>query len=114
MFFDVFKTLCEKKGVSCKRAAEDMGLSNSIATKWKKTGAMPQGETLNKIAAYFGVSVDYLLGDEQAGLYDERGIENTDIRMIARAGRKMTPEQAENLRKYAQYMFPEAFANDDA
>lgn len=113
MFFDVFKVLCEKKGVSCKRATEDMGLSNSIATKWKKTGAMPQGDTLNKIAAYFGVSADYLLGADETGHYDERGIENTDIRMIARAGRKMSPEQAENLRKYAQYMFPEAFADDD-
>lgn len=37
---------------------------------------------------------------------------NPDIRMIARAGKKMTPEQAENLRKYAQYMFPEAFSDD--
>lgn len=37
---------------------------------------------------------------------------NPDILMIARAGEKMTPEQAENLRKYAQYMFPEAFKND--
>lgn len=44
---------------------------------------------------------------------DERKIENPDIRMIARAGKKMTPEQAENLRKYAQYMFPEAFTDDD-
>lgn len=43
----------------------------------------------------------------------ERLTENPDIRMIARAGKKMTPEQAENLRKYAQYMFPEAFKDDD-
>ncbi len=38
---------------------------------------------------------------------------NPDIRMIARAGQKMTPEQAENLRKYAQFMFPEAFKDVD-
>ena len=37
---------------------------------------------------------------------------NPDIIMIARAGKKMTKDQAENLRKYAQYMFPEAFADD--
>lgn len=42
----------------------------------------------------------------------EAEIKNPDIRMIARAGKKMTPEQAENLRKYAQYMFPEAFEDD--
>ncbi len=39
-------------------------------------------------------------------------ITNPNIKMIARAGKKMTPEQAENLRKYAQYMFPEAFEDD--
>lgn len=64
MFFDVFQSLCKKKGVSCKRAAEDIGLSNSITTKWKKTGATPSGDTLNRIAAYFNVTIDYLLGNE--------------------------------------------------
>lgn len=64
MFFDTFKELCDAKGVSCKRATIDMGFSNSISTKWKRTSATPNGETLNKIAEYFGVSVDYLLGQE--------------------------------------------------
>lgn len=64
MFFDIFYALCNKKGVSCKKAAEEIGLSNSIATKWKKTGATPGGETLQRIADYFGVSTDYLLGKE--------------------------------------------------
>ena len=64
MFYDAFKLLCEKKGVSPKRAVTEMGLSNSLATKWKNTGAIPKGETLAKIADYFGVSVEYLLGTE--------------------------------------------------
>lgn len=64
MFFDIFYDLCTQKGISCKRAAEEIGLSNSITTKWKKTGATPTGETLHKIAAYFHVSTDYLLGKE--------------------------------------------------
>lgn len=65
MFFDIFYELCKKKGVSCKKAAEDIGLSNSITTKWKKTGATPGGDTLNRIANYFDVSADYLLGKER-------------------------------------------------
>lgn len=65
MFFDIFYDLCKKKGVSCKKAAEEIGLSNSITTKWKKTGATPGGETLDKVAAYFSVSTDYLLGIEE-------------------------------------------------
>lgn len=43
----------------------------------------------------------------------EPKIENPDIRMIARAGCKMTPDQAKNLRKYAEFMFPEAFKDDN-
>lgn len=62
MFFDIFYELCQQKGVSCKKAAEEIGLSNSITTKWKKTGATPSGETLDKVAAYFGVTTDFLLG----------------------------------------------------
>lgn len=62
MFFDIFTELCKNKGVSCKKAAEEMGLSNSITTKWKKTSAIPDGATLVKMAKYFKVSVDYLLG----------------------------------------------------
>lgn len=64
MFFDMFKSLCDQRKVSCKKAAEEMGLSNSITTKWKKTGATPSGDTLSKIAEYFGVTVDYLLGND--------------------------------------------------
>jgi transcriptional regulator with XRE-family HTH domain len=64
MFFDIFKLLCEKKGVSPKKATEDIGLSNSITTKWKKTGATPKGDTLQRIADYFGVTTDYLLTGE--------------------------------------------------
>lgn len=63
-FYDVFSQLCEIKGVSCTRAADEIGLSNSITTKWKKTGATPGGETLEKVAEYFGVTTDYLLSRE--------------------------------------------------
>ena len=62
MFYDVYLDLCEQKKVSPTRAALEMGLSKATPTTWKKRGLTPQGETLNKIAAYFNVSADYLLG----------------------------------------------------
>ena len=63
---DRFCRLCQEKGVSPTRATVEIGLSRTIGTKWKKTGATPQGDTLQKIADYFGVSVDYLLGNEKS------------------------------------------------
>lgn len=67
MFYDRFKFLCSQKGVSCNKAATDMGLSNSTPTKWKKTGATPDGKTLAKISAYFGVSIGELLTNDSTG-----------------------------------------------
>ncbi len=64
MFYDRFSALCEAKGVSVTKAITEIGLSKGIGTKWKKTGATPNGKTLALIAAYFGVPVDYLtMGD---------------------------------------------------
>lgn len=65
MFYDIFKHLCDLKGVSPSRACLDMNLSRSLGAKWKNTGANPSFDVLCKIADYFGVSVDYLLGNEQ-------------------------------------------------
>lgn len=64
MFYDIYADLCQKKGITKTRAALEIGLSNATPTKWKNTGATPDGATLQKIADYFGVSVGYLLGTE--------------------------------------------------
>ena len=79
MFFDIFNELCKKKGISCKRAAEEIGLSNSITTKWKKTGATPGGDTLQRIAAYFGVTSDLLLGKENAPTVTDERIDMNEV-----------------------------------
>ena len=65
MFYDRFKTLCDQRGISCNKAALDMGLSNATPTAWKKRGLTPKADTLEVIANYFGVSVDCLLGKEE-------------------------------------------------
>jgi transcriptional regulator with XRE-family HTH domain len=44
-----------------------LGLSAATATKWKK-GAVPRDTTLQRVADYFGVTVDYLLGEEKKEL----------------------------------------------
>lgn len=85
MFFDIFKLLCEKKGVSPKRATEDIGLSNSITTKWKKTGATPKGDTLQRIADYFGVTTDYLLTGEEIKKAPTDGERKIDDRQMKAA-----------------------------
>lgn len=97
MFYDVFKRLCDEKGVSCNRAATEMGLSNATATKWKKTGATPSGDTLSKIAVYFDVSIDDLLGNEEKPAPENRnGLSIKEQKDIARKLEKMMAELEES------------------
>ena len=63
MFYDLFCELCARKGIAPTRAALDMGMSKATPTTWKNKGTTPQAAQLQKIAEYFGVSVDYLLGN---------------------------------------------------
>lgn len=63
MFWEQFVTLCNQKNISPTAACAELGYSNAISTKWRK-GAIPRDATLHKIADYFGVTVDYLLGNE--------------------------------------------------
>ena len=64
MFWNIFCELCNNVGKSPSKVCEDLGLSNAIAPKWKN-GSVPRDATLLKIASYFGVTVGYLLGDEE-------------------------------------------------
>ena len=64
MFYNIFKQLCDERGVSVSRACIEMGLSRSIAAKWKSTKTNPSADVLPAIANYFGVTIDYLLGQE--------------------------------------------------
>ena len=63
MFWKKFVELCNKISKSPNSVAKELGYSSAIATKWKN-GAEPRDATLQKIADYFDVSVDYLLGNE--------------------------------------------------
>ena|GEM_PF-766662 len=62
VFYDIFESLCRQKGVSPNKACIEMGLSRSISAKWKSTKTNPSADVLPKIADYFEVPVDYLLG----------------------------------------------------
>lgn len=64
--YEILDSLCKEKGVKGARMCTDLGLSKSLMTDLKmgrKKGV--NAETAQKIASYFGVSVGYLLGEEE-------------------------------------------------
>ena len=63
LVFNNIKSLAKKQGKSIKTVALDIGLSENAIYGWKKT--KPKADDLAKVADYFHVSVDYLLGREE-------------------------------------------------
>lgn len=63
MFYDIVNNLCKERKTTITRMSEEIGLSNAAPTSWRK-GSVPKLSTLEKIADYFDVSVDYLRGVE--------------------------------------------------
>lgn len=64
MFYEVVRSLCAREGISITRLAEELKISRSNVTNWKN-GSIPKMDKVGQIASYFGVSTDYLLGNEQ-------------------------------------------------
>lgn len=61
--FERIKKLADKQNFSLQKVATDIGLSENAIYGWKTR--KPKGEDLGKVADYFHVSVDYLLGREE-------------------------------------------------
>lgn len=58
-----FIKICNEQGVSPSKVVEAVGLKRSAYSQWTDE-SVPRQATLMRIADYFGVTVDYLLGKE--------------------------------------------------
>jgi len=63
--------LLAKNGISGAKMSRDLGFSNAVFSQWKAGKQKPSIEKLTKIAEYFNVSTDYLLGNDNIKVYDE-------------------------------------------
>ena len=62
MFKENFIRLCNERGEPPTVVCQKIGVTSSAFSKWTDE-SVPRRATLMRIADYFGVSVDYLLGD---------------------------------------------------
>lgn len=65
-FYNNFVRLCNSVGKSPSRVVLDVGATKSAITRWKN-GGNPTDATAMKLAEYFGVSVQELMGEGTFG-----------------------------------------------
>lgn len=88
MFWDNFRNLCLKNNITPNALAKVLSFSSGSITTWKN-GTVPHHDTLLKIADYFNVSVDYLLG-------------KTEVSEADNANALLSSQEAELLKMFRQ------------
>ena len=79
------KDLRLSRGLNQVELAKELGVSKQCISNWENDNIQPSIDMLIKIADYFGVSTDYLLGRSNIPLLDISGLaleEIAHVRMI--------------------------------
>ena len=88
--YEIIKELAKEKKLSIRQLEIDFGYSNGYLSKWKNN--TPNADELSRLADYFNVSVDYLLGrEEKTSLAEKHGV-------FAFDGEPVTDEEVEFLK----------------
>lgn len=66
MFLDIFNELLDERALNRKKFAEQSGIPYPTVIGWTNLCRLPDYTALGKIADFFGCSVDYLMGREDA------------------------------------------------
>lgn len=59
--YEVFEQLLQKHGVSPYKVSKDTGVTQTSLSNWKTGKSTPTTKTLQRLADYFGVTLDYLM-----------------------------------------------------
>lgn len=66
--FNNIKKLSNVKGLSIAQLEKELGFSNGSIARWKKSS--PSLEKVEKVASFFSVSIDYLVGKSNIKNYE--------------------------------------------
>ncbi|MDC2863755.1 helix-turn-helix domain-containing protein [Bacillus sp. BP-3] len=111
---NTIKSLCAQRKIAISALERDLEFGNGTIRRWDKTS--PSAEKLQKVADYFHVTTDYLLGREQLSQLtnkDEKDIEKRmeeikqdlkDSQGLMFSGEPMSEEAVDSLLDAMEYI----------
>lgn len=82
--YEVFEQLLQKNGVTPYKVAKEAGVTQTALSNWKSGRSTPTTKTLQRIADYFGVTIDYLMNGNTVPANKETSLTTKDERDIAK------------------------------
>lgn len=62
--YEIFERLLQKHNLSAYKVSKATGVTQSTLSDWKRGRSTPKTDTMQKLADFFDVSVDYMMGRE--------------------------------------------------
>ncbi len=97
--YEIFEHLLQIRGVSTYRVAKETGIPQQTFSKWKNGISTPKADKLQKIADYFGVSVEYLMGNDRTITKEDIELQNYLEELRTRPELKMLFSLTKNATK---------------
>ena len=88
--------LCADNGIPIAKLETDLGFSNALIKKWKRTSS-PSIDKVIKIADYFKVSVDYLVGLSNISVPADKLLMDEDLVLFQKAKEQMNQQNQEHM-----------------
>ena len=105
-FWERFYALCLEQGTRPNPVCKQLGFSNATATHWK-AGQLPGLSSLKRIADYFNVSVDYLLGKtdtkKEQAVPDELPA-SEELQKLILESSTLSDDEARKVREYVELL----------
>ena len=98
--------LCQERGITAYRMCKDTGVQPSVMTDLKMGRRQTvKAETAAKIAAYFGVSVDYLLGNEEKEKPTAvKAVSDEELKFSLFGDATVPDEDFEDVKRFAEFI----------
>ena len=105
MLNDVIKSLRKRRGLTQSELAEHLNLSQSTIASWENGSRRPDLDFLPKLAQFFGVTVDDLLGRDEETKEKPQAPQTPEARILASGIDKMPPRDRERALNLVKLMF---------
>ncbi|MGX8701554.1 helix-turn-helix domain-containing protein [Caproiciproducens sp.] len=112
--YEIFEQLLKRRGITPYRVHKETGVPQSTLSDWKNGRGVPKIDKLQKIADYFGVTVDYLINgndqkekplvnnDEELTEYLEELKTRPEMKMLFNLAKGATKEDVEKAVKIVE------------
>ena len=80
--YEIFERLLEEHGVTAYKVCKATGLTTATISNWKAGRYTPKQDKLQKIADYFGVSIEYIMTGKESQKEEASSLTKRDEKEI--------------------------------